>query len=227
MNPTEDAFTNVVDPELQRYTLPLDPSLSSFEQQQNASYPEEQGLRQQPEQRYYDELPHHQGRVRQRVSGPMAPPPKPKLNVGDFPASPRVERIFKHIRVVYNGMEVAETSDAFWVLQKHRPPEYYLPKSAVQVPFVPTGWEPRCASKGRSTHYAVKGPDGIVLANRVWSYDEPKPGFEAIKGYVSFYARPWQCFVDGERVVPQRSDLRGGWVTADVVGVDSADDPEF
>lgn len=73
----------------------------------------------------------------------------------------------------------------------------------------------------------MKGPDGRLLANRVWSYEEPKPGYEAIQGYVSFYARPWQSFVDGERVVPYRTDFQGGWVTAEIVGVVSEFTPRF
>ncbi|KAM5369966.1 hypothetical protein ACJZ2D_008765 [Fusarium nematophilum] len=174
-----------------------------------------------------DHLERQQRRIRQRVPGPMAPPPRPKMNIRNFKEVPRIDKIARHIRIAYNGMEVAETSDAYWVLQKHKPPEYYLPKSCMKVSLMPTGYGLPCHWKGRSTHYSVKGPDGTILANRVWSYEDPRPGFEAIKGYVSFYARPWQCFVDGERVLPQRSDMRGGWVTAEVVGVISADDPRF
>ncbi|WAO87147.1 NTP-transf-9 domain-containing protein [Fusarium falciforme] len=170
---------------------------------------------------------HHQRRVRQRIPGPMAPPPRPKMNVDDFPEVPRIEKIQRHLRVTYNGMEVAETSDGFWVLQQYRPPEYYLPKSSLKIPLTPTGYNPPCRFKGPRTHYSVKGPDGRLLANRVWSYEQPKPGYEAIRGYVSFYARPWQSFVDGERVVPYRTDFQGGWVTAEIVGVVSEFTPRF
>ena len=51
--------------------------------------------------------------------------------------------------------------------------------------------------------------------------------YDAIRGYISFFARPWQCYVDGERVVPQRLDLGGGWVTADVEGVPGETDSRF
>ncbi|KAI8722603.1 NTP-transf-9 domain-containing protein [Fusarium sp. LHS14.1] len=174
------------------------------------------------------EQPHqHQRRVRQQIPGPMAPPPRPKMNVDDFPEIPRIEKIQRHLRVTYNGIEVAETSDGFWVLQQYRPPEYYLPKSSLKVALTPTGYNPPCRFKGPRTHYSVKSPDGTLLANRVWSYEKPKPGYEAIQGYVSFYARPWQSFVDGERVVPYRTDFQGGWVTAEIVGVVSEFTPRF
>ncbi|KAM0425023.1 hypothetical protein ACHAPT_009824 [Fusarium lateritium] len=168
-----------------------------------------------------------QRRVRQQVPGPMAPPPRPKINVDDFPEVPKVEKIQRHLRVTYKGMEVAESSDGFWVLQQYRPPEYYLPKSSLKVLLTPTGYGPPCRHKGHTMHYSVKGPDGILLANRVWSYERPKPGYEVLKDYVSFYARPWQSFVDGERVVPYRTDFRGGWVTAEITGVMSEFTPRF
>lgn len=63
-----------------------------------------------------------QRRIRQQVPGPMAPPPRPKMNVDDFPEVPRVEKIQRHLRVTYNGMEVAESLGGFWVLQQYRPP---------------------------------------------------------------------------------------------------------
>ncbi len=57
------------------------------------------------------------------------------------------------------------------------------------------------------------------MANRIWSYQSPAKGFEAIKGYLSFYAEPWDCFVDGKRVEPQPGDFYGGWVTSDIEGI--------
>ncbi|RSL46795.1 hypothetical protein CEP53_010185 [Fusarium sp. AF-6] len=187
-------------------------------------YQQGQLKRKQP---YSEQLHLHQRRVRQQIPGPMAPPPRPKMNVDDFPEIPRIEKTQRHLRVTYNGMEVAESSGGFWVLQQYRPPEYYLPRSSLKVALTPTGYNPPCRHKGPRTHYSVKGPDGKLLANRVWSYEEPKLGYEAIKGYVSFYARPWQSFVDGEGVTPYRTDFQGGWVTAEIVGVVSEFTPRF
>lgn len=57
------------------------------------------------------------------------------------------------------------------------------------------------------------------MPNRIWSYDRPTKGFESIKGHLSFYAGPWDCFVDGEKVEPQPGDFYGGWVTSDIDGM--------
>ncbi|CAM1501558.1 Fc.00g035420.m01.CDS01 [Cosmosporella sp. VM-42] len=157
----------------------------------------------------------------------MARPPRPKMNIDNFPEQPRVEKVARHIRIAFNGMEIAETKDAYWVLEAHRPPVYYLPASAIKVPLTPTGYTIPCKWKGTATYYAITGTDGIIMANRVWSFETPNPLYETIRGYVSFFARPWQVYVDGERVIPQRSDMRGGWVTSEIEGVISANDPRF
>ena len=58
-----------------------------------------------------------------------------------------------------------------------------------------------------------------TVHDRIWSYNEPTKAFEHIKGYLAFYSGPWECFVDGEQVVPQPGDYYGGWVTSEVDGV--------
>ena len=57
-----------------------------------------------------------------------------------------------------------------------------------------------------------------TVSNRVWSYESPTKPFAAIKDYLSFYAGPWDCYVDGELVQPQPGDFYGGWVTQEIVG---------
>ena len=37
-----------------------------------------------------------------------------------------------------------------------------------------------------------------------------------IKEYLSFYAGPWECYVDGEKVQAQDGDFYGGWVTSEL-----------
>lgn len=69
-----------------------------------------------------EQLHHAERRVRQQIPGPMAPPPRPKMSVDEFPEVPRIEKIQRHVRVTFFGMEVAESSAGFWVLQQFRPP---------------------------------------------------------------------------------------------------------
>jgi hypothetical protein len=55
--------------------------------------------------------------------------------------------------------------------------------------------------------------------NAAWCYPDPRPGYEAIKGYLAFYPHLMDaCFVDGEQVRAQAGGFYGGWVTNDIVG---------
>jgi hypothetical protein len=58
-----------------------------------------------------------------------------------------------------------------------------------------------------------------VVKDRIWSYEEPNEKYKDLKGYLSFYAGPWECFVDGELVKPQPGDFYGGWTTEDIGGL--------
>lgn len=75
--------------------------------------------------------------------------------------------------------------------------------------------------KGSATYYTITSPgdSAETVSNRIWSYDNPTGGFEPIRGYLSFYAGPWDCFVDGEKVEPQPGDFYGGWVTSEIEGI--------
>jgi len=74
-----------------------------------------------------------------------------------------------------------------------------------------------CEWKGIATYYSISSPPEVpeseTVKDRIWSYEEPTPGFKDIKGYLSFYAGPWNCYVDGELVTPQPGDFYGGWLT--------------
>lgn len=139
----------------------------------------------------------------------------PKLNPRSFPRPPLCEPTPRHLRVVWNNTTIAETTSAYWVLETYHPPTYYLPPSALKIPLQKTPRSSYCEWKGQATYYAVED-GGEVVKDRIWSYDSPTEGFKEIKGFLSFYAGPWECFVDGERVEAQPGDFYGGWMTSDV-----------
>lgn len=47
------------------------------------------------------------------------------------------------------------------------------------------------------------------VKGKCWSYDNPSDRFKGLKGYLSFYAAPWDCYVDGEKVEAQPGDFYG------------------
>lgn len=141
-----------------------------------------------------------------------------KLNPRNFPRPPACERTPRHLKVVWNGSTIAETKDAYWVLETHHPPTYYLSPDSLKVQLSKSGHSSFCEWKGRATYFNIENRSnpGELVKNRIWCYSEPTPGFKHIKDYLSFYAGPWDCYVDGEKVEPQPGDFYGGWMTSDI-----------
>ncbi|KAI9047083.1 hypothetical protein LZ554_009156 [Drepanopeziza brunnea f. sp. 'monogermtubi'] len=158
-------------------------------------------------------------------------PPKPRLNVQNFPRPPLLERTPRHLQIKWHGHTIADTKEAYWVLETYHAPTYYLPPSSITVPLTATKKSTFCEWKGWATYYSLALPaaasDGAtgeaVIQDRAWSYESPTAGFRDLKGYVSFYAGPWDCYVDGELVTPQPGDFYGGWTTSELEGIIKGD----
>eukprot|EP00195_Chlamydomonas_chlamydogama_P000231 CAMPEP_0202921342 /NCGR_PEP_ID=MMETSP1392-20130828/77343_1 /ASSEMBLY_ACC=CAM_ASM_000868 /TAXON_ID=225041 /ORGANISM="Chlamydomonas chlamydogama, Strain SAG 11-48b" /LENGTH=156 /DNA_ID=CAMNT_0049614907 /DNA_START=162 /DNA_END=632 /DNA_ORIENTATION=+ len=142
-----------------------------------------------------------------------------KENVWDYPRPPRLEPTPRHLIVKLGDVVIADTKSAYRVLETSHPPTYYIPPSDCKREFITVSSKPKtfCEWKGRATYHDVQA-GGQSAKARVWSYDQPTSGFEAIKGYMSFYAHPFSCSVDGENVQGQPGDFYGGWITSDLEG---------
>jgi uncharacterized protein (DUF427 family) len=148
--------------------------------------------------------------------------PKPLQNqesVWDYPRPPRVEAFDKPVRVVFNGMTIAEAKSVLRVLETSHPPVYYIPREAVRTKYLlPSSRQTVCEFKGASTYWTIKVGDRLSM-NAAWSYEQPYAGYEALAGHLAFYAsRVDACYVDDERVTPQQGEFYGGWITSNIVG---------
>ena len=141
-------------------------------------------------------------------------------SVWDYPRPPRVEPVLERIRVVVEGIELAATTHALRVLETAGAPVYYLPAADVRRDLLrPTERTTTCEWKGQARYWTIVTPTGRVIPNAAWSYEAPKPGFEAITAHRAFYA--WavdEAWVGGERATPQPGHFYGGWVTSNIVG---------
>lgn len=140
-------------------------------------------------------------------------------SVWDYPRPPLVEETPCHIRVVFNGVTIAETRRARRVLETSHPPVYYIPPEDVQMSYLieapGSSW---CEWKGQASYYSV-AVNGKTAHRAAWTYRDPHPAFESIRDHVAFYAGAMDgCYVDGERVTPQPGEFYGGWITHDAVG---------
>ncbi|KAL8703176.1 MAG: hypothetical protein Q9201_003625 [Fulgogasparrea decipioides] len=144
----------------------------------------------------------------------------PKLNVHNFPRPPLLEKTPRHLQIKWNNQLVADTKDAYWVLETTHPPTYYFPPSSLLLPLARSTHTSYCEWKGAATYWNTANPTNKseVVKDRIWSYQKPTKEFESIKDYLSFYAGPWDCYVDGEKVEPQPGDFYGGWMTSDIEG---------
>jgi uncharacterized protein (DUF427 family) len=114
---------------------------------------------------------------------------------------------------------IAESDRAVRVLETAGAPTIYLPREDVRTDKLrPAEGATECEWKGTASYFdAVVGE--IVRPRAAWTYLEPKPGFEALRDRIAFYAsRVDRAYLDDERVEPQPGGFYGGWVTAEILG---------
>ncbi|MGL4649348.1 MAG: DUF427 domain-containing protein [Caldilineaceae bacterium] len=141
-------------------------------------------------------------------------------SVWDYPRPPRVEAVSKRLRVVFNGVTIADTQSSFRVLETSHPPCYYLPQADIRMDLLASvpHYGTFCEFKGRAVYWDIR-VEGQLAAKAAWSYPAPASGFEVIRDHLAFYAsRVDACFVDDEQVQAQTGDFYGGWITRSVVG---------
>ena len=140
-------------------------------------------------------------------------------SVWDYPRPPRVEKTSKTLKVIFNGEVIAETNDGYRVLETSHPPTYYIPQKDINMDYLEgTSRRTFCEFKGAASYWTVTVGEKSV-SNAGWSYQNPAKGYEAIKGYICFYASKMDvCYVDGEEVQAQEGDFYGSWITSDIVG---------
>jgi len=140
-------------------------------------------------------------------------------SVWDYPRPPRLESVAQRIRVVFNGVTVADTTQAKRVLETSHPPVYYLPPNDIQQQYlILTSRGSVCEWKGAARYYTVKVGEQVA-ENAAWFYPNPTPAFVTIQNHVAFYAGMMEaCYVDDELVRPQPGGFYGGWVTDHIVG---------
>lgn len=140
-------------------------------------------------------------------------------SVWDYPRPPRLERVARHVRVVFAGRVIADAQQVWRVLETSHPPSYYLDPDDVDRSLLrAAAGTSFCEWKGTARYLDVV-VGGAVAARAAWSYPQPSPAFAAIRDHVAFYPAAMDaCNVDGERVQPQPGGFYGGWITNDVVG---------
>ena len=138
----------------------------------------------------------------------------------DYPRPPRLEDSVERIKVVVNGIVIAESHRAKRVLETSHPPVYYLPPEDVRRDMlVQNSKKSFCEWKGTARYYDILCDDDRRIQNAAWAYPSPTASFEVIRDYLAFYPHLMDaCFVGEEQVQSQAGGFYGGWITKNIVG---------
>ncbi|ADW70102.1 DUF427 domain-containing protein [Granulicella tundricola] len=142
-------------------------------------------------------------------------------SVWDYPRPPRLEASVRRIRIVHAGRVIADATQAVRILETSHPPVYYLAPADVAVSLLrrSSAAGSFCEFKGVAGYWDLIMPGADLVGQVAWSYEQPSPGYSALKGFLAFYAsKVDECWVDEERVVPQEGDFYGGWITKNLKG---------
>jgi uncharacterized protein (DUF427 family) len=141
-------------------------------------------------------------------------------SVWDYPRPPAVRPGPERVMVEHAGLKIADSVSTLRICETSQPPAYYVPRAEIAMDLlVPTSTRTFCEWKGVASYWALHLPDGSVVDDVAWCYEEPTRGFESIAGRLAFYAqRLDRCSVDGEVVNPNEGSFYGGWITSKVVG---------
>jgi uncharacterized protein (DUF427 family) len=150
---------------------------------------------------------------------PFAAEPGPgQESVWDYPRPPRIDADPREVVVRVSNVVVGRTRRAQRVLETASPPTFYIPLRDIAAEYLQSApGASYCEWKGTARYWRVSTGSGEPVAV-AWSYDDPRPGFEALRDHLSFYPGRIECYVDGIRVKGQPGGFYGGWITPEVVG---------
>ncbi|KZT73617.1 DUF427-domain-containing protein [Daedalea quercina L-15889] len=104
----------------------------------------------------------------------------------------------RHVRVVVNGVEVANTTKPRLLFETGLPVRTYIPKTDVRMDLLkPTDLTTACPYKGVANYYSVQLSTGETFDNIIWWYRVSLPECGDIKGYVAFYDEKVDTYFDG------------------------------
>lgn len=117
----------------------------------------------------------------------------------------------RDVRVVLGGETVAQSSSAKFLFETGLPARYYLPRSDVRTDILaPSATTTACPYKGVARYWSARS-GGREWPDVVWSYDNPLPECEPIRGYLCFYHELVDgIFIDGASM--NKPKMRENWL---------------
>jgi len=104
----------------------------------------------------------------------------------------------RKVRVVVDGVTVAQSDHPTILFETGLPPRYYLPLTDIRLDLLtPSDHETHCPYKGTATYWSLD-VNGKTYQNFVWIYRSPLPESQKIAGLACFYNEKADLYVDGE-----------------------------
>ena len=91
------------------------------------------------------------------------------------------------VRVMLDGVAVADTRSALSLREATYPPVLYVPRADADLShFTPSARTSHCPYKGDARYFDLT-VGGTSRPDAVWSYEAPFPAVADIAGYLAFY----------------------------------------
>ena len=85
-------------------------------------------------------------------------------------------------QILIGDQVVAEAEQAVLLSETGYPVRAYIAREDIHASIEPSAKTSFCPFKGDASYWTVGGIEDVA-----WSYEEPKPGVEAIRGRLAFY----------------------------------------
>jgi uncharacterized protein (DUF427 family) len=93
----------------------------------------------------------------------------------------------RRLQLLFQGHLIADTRGALTLQEAAYKPVQYIPREDVEMSVLSrTEHHTHCPYKGEASYYTVSR-DGLIAENAVWSYEDPYPAMDAIRGLLAFY----------------------------------------
>jgi len=139
-------------------------------------------------------------------------------SVWDYPRPPKIDPDDRMVTVHYKTVIIAESINTVRILETSSPPVFYIPQKDIDLTKLEKGkGSSLCEWKGLASYYNVVTEEHKII-NAGWIYENPFSGYQEIRNYMAFYPSKLDCYVDGEKVLPQPGEFYGGWVTSEITG---------
>ena len=102
----------------------------------------------------------------------------------------------RKVRVEFDGVVLAESTNARVLFETGLPPRWYVPKTDTRMDLlVPNGTVTHCPYKGQAQYWSVRVGEHLV-EDLAWSYRTPLPESQKIAGLVAFYSERVDLFIE-------------------------------